>query len=281
MKKIMTILAMAVVVAAPMTFTSCDDSDDLYYGGGYYENDFDLESALNAYLNRYGEFGTDDETTKAWFNSTYYSFGGYDSYYSQNYDDFIDNLNGYYAEGQRTMASILSSAAWSGPLTMYWNEAGQKGYPNQTRYDVEYDFDLDKADATFGRGLEKLFNASDGSENIQTTFNWQVDGFGNIIIDYDSGEGQGKGVEMVVYYSDLKNLANSSDNKSFEGTMRSNTEGMDEYDVFNLTTATYAKGALGSGNASPSVSDKIYNGENSSRKVDIAKKIVSNLKARR
>lgn len=279
MKKIMTILAMAVVVAAPMTFVSCDDDNDWDYG--YYENNFNLEGALNAYLNRYGEFGTDDDVTKAWFNQNYYSFGGYDSYYNQNYSDFIDYLNGYYAEGQRTMAGILASAAWSGPLTMYWNESGQKNYPNKVNYDVELDFDLDKADATFGRGLEKRFNASDGSGDTQATFNWQVDGFGNIIFDYDSEEGQGKGIEMVVYYADLEKLSNGDNGKGFAGTMHSNTEGLDEYDIFNLTTATYAKGVLGSRSASPSVSNKVYNGKISNRKVDIAKKIVSTLRARR
>lgn len=221
------------------SLASCSDDDDW----GDPIDQFNLTDAMNAYLDYYGEFGTDDETTQQWFYNNYDNYGGYyDMYYEADYRDFVSELSKWYSQCQVSMASILATGAWSGNLTMNWKEAGSTGY-SQASCTAEYDFDLTSTGAKGGRGQEHRWDYSDGSSESYTAFNWSVDGYGNIILDFDSEEGQGKGVEMVIYYSDLDKLSDSEG--TFAGRMTSNTEGLDEYDDFSFNRVTYAKPALG------------------------------------
>lgn len=244
MKKLSLLLSLALVMTLSAVLTSCDDNNHDWYP----VDEFNLTDAMNAYLDRYGEFGTDDATTQQWFSSNYSRYGGYyDEFYDEDYNAFYQELLKYYEQNQVTMAQILSTGAWQGNMTLHWKADGATTYSSAT-CTAEYDFDLSATGAKGGRGQEHRWNFSDDSEESTTQFTWSVDGYGNIILDFDSDEGQGKGIEMIVYYSDLDIL--SDDTNEFTGTMTSNTDGLDEYDDFSFTRVTYAKGALGQQTAS-------------------------------
>lgn len=239
MKKLSALTGLVCAMMLLLSMTSCGDSEDWRDP----VNRFNLTNAMNAYLDRYGEFGTNDEATRQWFYDNYDNYGGYyDLYYDADYRTFVSELSSWYAKCQVTMASILATGAWNGNLMMNWRNAGSSTYSLAT-CSAEYDFDLSSTGAKGGRGQEHRWNYSDGSAESRTGFNWSVDGFGNIIIDFDSAEGQGRGVEMVVYYSDLDKLSDSQG--IFAGKMTSNTQGLDEYDNFSFRRVTYAKPALG------------------------------------
>lgn len=239
MKKFSALMALACAMMLSFLLASCGDHEDWRDP----IDQFNLTDAMNAYLDRYGEFGADDKTTQQWFYNNYDNYGGYyDLYYEADYRAFVDELSKWYAKCQVSMASILATSAWSGKLVMNWKDAGSSGY-SQASCTAEYDFDLTSTGAKGGRGQEHRWNYSDGSAESKTGFNWSVDGYGNIILDFDSDEGQGKGVEMVVYYSDLNKLSDSEG--IFTGRMTSNTNGLDEYDDFSFSRVTYAKPAVG------------------------------------
>lgn len=225
MKRYFYFAILVMLIAVPMTFTSCDDDDDyLYYGQG-----FNLDQAVDDYLDFYGEFGTDENTTKQWFNQHYYGYGGSDYYYNQDWSDFYNSLLKIYKQYQQQMADYLCTSAWQGRMKVtYSNSDGSKGQYTCT---VEYDFDRSSTTATTGRGIEKRVNFSDGSADSQAAFTWEVDGYGNIIFTFDDN------FQMVLYYSDLSYL----NDKQFEGTISSNTQGYNEYYNVVLQHVTYAK----------------------------------------
>jgi hypothetical protein len=266
MKKFSTIMMVALLAMVSFSFTACDDGNDY---DDYYDDAFNLNNCVDGYLSKYGAFGTDDNTTATWFNNNYENYGGYgDYYYEADYKDFINALDKVYQENQVAMASIISSAAWSGKMTIHWRDNSNQSY-STTDGTAEYDFDLSQSGGVSGRGLEKRGAFSDGSAAKNTAFNWKVDGFGNIILDFDSEAGQGQGVEMVIYYADL-NLNESSG--IFAGTMTSNTKGLDEYDDFSFNKVTYAKSNVGTRAA---VSNKIFNGAGTTKRLNEAQKTVS------
>ncbi len=232
MKKLVYLMTMLALAAAPLMLTSCDDDDDYYDDGPYYDdyvNDYNLNKAVNDYLDRYGEFGTDDKTTQQWFNSTYYSYGGYDYFYDVNWRDFNNSLNTIYAQNQVLMADYLCTSAWQGPMKVTYVD--KDNLTKEYTCTVEYDFDRDNKDAVKGRGKETRVNFSDGSADSEASFSWEVDNYGNIIFTFDDG------YQMVLYYSDLSNLNNSK----FEGIISSNTEGYNERYTIVLQHVTYAK----------------------------------------
>ena len=63
MKKMETLTLMAIVAMMSLTMISCDDE----HFGHYY---FDLDEALDAYFETYGDFGTDDRTTASGLTTT-------------------------------------------------------------------------------------------------------------------------------------------------------------------------------------------------------------------
>jgi len=266
MKKITTIIMVVLLAILSFSFTACDGNDHTW------DNDvdnFNLSNCIDGYLNKYGSFGTDDKTTATWFSQNYEDYGGYyDKYYNGDYNAFIDALEKIYKQNQTAMAQILSTAAWSGSVTLHWRENSNQSYSTAT-CSAEYDFDLTQSGSTNGRGLEKRSNFSDGSAAVNTSFNWKVDGYGNIIIDFDSEAGLGKGVEMVIYYADL----NLNDEQGiFAGTMTSNTSNLDEYDDFSFQRVTYAKPNVMTRTAA---SYKIFNGEGTAKRLDIVKKVTT------
>lgn len=224
---------MLVAAATLFIFASCSDDD--YYWDDRDDYYFDVEQALDDYFYKYGAFGTDDQTTANWFSSNY------PDAYQSDWNDFVNGIAQERDANKRAMARILTTGAWNGPMQMNWRDQGNSQY-QQASCTAEYDFDLAKSNAAYGRGKETRTDYSDGSADTQTAFNWEIDDYGNIILDFDSDEGQGKGVEMVVYYADL-NLDDDQD--LFAGTMTSNTEGLDEYDDFEFHRASYAKAAPG------------------------------------
>lgn len=263
MKRLSIFMSLALAMMLTMGLASCgDDHDDWYV-----VDEFNLTDAMNAYLDQYGEFGTDDATTQRWFDNNYERYGGRgDYYFDDNYNAFYQELLKYYEQCRVQMAQILSTGAWQGTMTLHWKDQGATTYSAATGT-AEYDFDLSARGATGGRGQERRWGFSDGSEDSQTQFSWSVDGYGNIILDFDSEEGQGKGVEMIVYYSDLDNL--DDDNGIFKGTMTSNTTGLDEYDDFNFARVTYAKGIVGSQAAS---TGRAFGGKGIASKRTVAEK---------
>lgn len=251
MKKLTYLLTALALVALPMALTSCDDDDDYYYEDNYYN----LDAAVNDYLNQYGEFGTDDQTTLQWFNSTYYRYDGIDYYYNVNWNDFTTSLNNIYAENQVLMADYLCTSAWQGPMKVSYVDATDNTTKEYT-CTVEYDFDRDSKTATKGRGKETRVNFSDGSADSEASFNWEVDGYGNIIFTFDDG------FQMVLYYSDLSYL---NDNQ-LEGIISSNTEGYNEQYTIVLSHVTYAKPNMLDGTATTTAKAKTFTGTASTRR---------------
>lgn len=265
MKKLSTIMTMVLLAMLSFSFTACDGND---HNWDNYVDNFNLNNCIDGYLNKYGSFGTDDKTTAAWFDQNYDDYGGYyDKYYNVDYKSFTDALGKIYKQNQTAMAQILSTAAWSGNVTLHWRENSNQSYSKAT-CSAEYDFDLTQSGSISGRGLEKRANFSDGSADVNSSFNWKVDGYGNIIIDFDSETGPGQGVEMVIYYADL----NLNDEQGiFAGTMTSNTSNLDEYDDFNFQRVTYAKPNI---TTRAAVSFKTFNGEGTTKRLDAVKKVV-------
>ena len=100
---------------------------------------------------------------------------------------------------------------------------------------------------------------SDGSADNQNRFNWEIDNRGNIIFDFDDAQlGQGKGVEMVIFYKDLIVL----EDKNFKGRMTSNTQNLYEYDDFELVRSSYIKPADGVSRSISSTASRIFSGKN-------------------
>lgn len=251
MKKLTYLLTALALVALPMALTSCDDDDDYYYEDNYY----DLDAAVNDYLNQYGEFGTDDQTTLQWFNNTYYRYDGIDYYYNVNWNDFTTSLNNIYAENQVLMADYLCTSAWQGPMKVSYVDATDNTTKEYT-CTVEYDFDRDSKTATKGRGKETRVNFSDGSADSEASFSWEVDGYGNIIFTLDDG------FQMVLYYSDLSYL----NDKQLEGIISSNTEGYNEQYTIVLSHVTYAKPNMLDGTATTTAKAKTFTGTASTRR---------------
>lgn len=249
MKKLTYLLTALALVALPLALTSCDD-DDYYYEDNYYN----LDAAVNDYLNQYGEFGTDDQTTLQWFNNTYYRYDGVDYYYNVNWNDFNTSLNNIYAENQVLMADYLCTSAWQGPMKVSYVDTD--GITKEYSCTVEYDFDRNSKTATKGRGKETRVNFSDGSADSEASFNWEVDGYGNIIFTFDDG------FQMVLYYSDLSYL---NDNQ-LEGIISSNTEGYNERYTIVLGHVTYAKPNMLDGAATSTSQAKVFAGTSTTRR---------------
>ena len=228
-----------------------------------------INDVLNAYFdnkNGFGTFGTDKPTARKWFfdNCNYAIESDFFYFWQEAAKDI--------QKSKVQMAGILSAAAWRGSLTMHYKKTSIDKDYTVVGCTEELDFDLAATGTTRGRGQETRTGKADGSADSIDRFNWEIDDYGNIIIDFDDPEkGQGQGIEMVIYYKDLVNL----DDATFVGIMTSNTQGLFEYDEFRLSRVSYAKPVS---RTVPSVS-RIFSGKNTCWHKLKQKKTVPTLKS--
>ncbi|WP_459995016.1 hypothetical protein [Prevotella dentasini] len=229
-----------------------------------------IDEVLDAYFDSekgFGTFGTDETTARRWF------FSNCDYAIESDFIYFWKEAANDIQKSKALMANILSGAAWRGNLTMHYKNTAAETQYTAVGCTEELDFDLAATGAAYGRGREVRTGKADGSPDSEDFFSWSIDDYGNIIIDFDDAElGQGKGVEMVIYYKDLNYL----DDDSFSGIMTSNTQGLLEYDEFSLSRATYAKAK---GKKTNPAAGKVFSGKNTKRQDLKQKKVVSTLKA--
>ena len=64
MKKLTTMMAALLLMLTAGVVTSCSEDH-------YYDYRFELDRAIDAYFDRYGDFGTDDNTTADWFSRNF------------------------------------------------------------------------------------------------------------------------------------------------------------------------------------------------------------------
>ena len=236
-------------------FRDANEADYQEFAQRIVNDILNIDKVLDAYFDNnsgFGTFGTDQAEARQWFFKNY-------EYAIEN--DFVYFWQEALKDIQRSktrMAAILSGAAWRGNIKMNFKNNPNDQY-SQTAADEELDFDLAQTGGTYGRGEEKRTNMSDGSADNQNRFNWEIDNRGNIIFDFDDAQlGQGKGVEMVIFYKDLIVL----EDKNFKGRMTCNTQNLYEYDDFELVRSSYIKPADGVSRSISSAASRIFSGKN-------------------
>ena len=217
MKKMETLTLMAIVAMMSLTMISCDDEHfDHYY--------FDLDEALDAYFETYGDFGTDDRTTAQWFDH-------YCAYASdRDYRDFLNAVDYERYENQKLMAKYLNGY-WTGPMTMYYKD--NMGATVSTPCTVAWDFELDAKSDISGRGLET--RVIEGEGTVETAFSWMVNAQGGIELSFDGATADSDPIYMLVAYDHLDQLSP----ERFKGTAVG--VNIDEEDDFDLKKQSYAK----------------------------------------
>ena len=201
------------------------------------KNILTLDEVETAYINQYGDFGTDKNTSRQWFKNSYNYVNDDDFNYFWNY------FMGYVLESRRQMALYLNGF-WKGSMTMNYKDSG--GRPVQLPCNVTWDFELNGKTGVSGRGQEVRTSA----EGVVTTnFSWQVNDMGGIEMSFDPAGGTSDPVNMLVEYGNLDKL----DGSVFIGT--SVGVNIDETDDFNLVKGSYAKGTR-------TVGGKVFGGKN-------------------
>ncbi len=209
MKKLTTMMTAVLLVLMATIVTSCTEEH-------FYDYRFDLDRAVTEYFDRYGDFGTDDDTTADWFDRNYpYASDG-------DYSSFINAVNAEINNSRTLMARYLNGE-WEGPLRMYYKD--NSGKTCYTDYQVIWHFELSASSDVKGRGVEYRYNEAEGT--VETSFSWCVNGYGGIEISYDSDSGNF--VNMLIAYNNLDKLSNTQ----FKGT--SVGVNIDEEDDFDLT----------------------------------------------
>lgn len=210
MKKLTTMMAALLLMLTAGVVTSCSEDH-------YYDYRFELDRAIDAYFDRYGDFGTDDNTTADWFSRNFpYATDG-------DYRRFINEVS-VEINNSRTLMARYLNGEWEGPLRMYYKDnSGTTVYDD---YQVVWHFELSASSDVKGRGVEYRYQAND---MVQTSFSWCVNGYGGIEISYDTTLDNGEYVNMLIAYNNLDCLNNTQ----FKGT--SVGVNIDEEDDFNLT----------------------------------------------
>lgn len=219
MKTMTRLMTVAMVAITMMAVSSCDE------GPGWREDDywFDVEEAVNAYFERYGDFGADSKTMADWFDYCY----PYAS--NADYNSFCNNVESVIYSNQKAMARLLNGN-WQGNLTMRYKENGQSVSQKCT---VAWDFELSSNSDVSGRGQEVRYSEAEGTTT--TAFSWYVNNEGGIEMSFDAASDDDDPINMIVAYSTLDLLSDSE----FTGTLVG--VNIDEEDDFSLTKTSYAK----------------------------------------
>lgn len=247
MKRISFFLTAALLSMLTLSFTACDDDDDYWY------DDIDIDEALDAYFYRYGDFGTDEQTTAEWFDYYYPHASDY------AYNQFLQGIDDTIWNNQVTMASYLNGF-WSGSLVMTYKDEN-----NQTQSldcTITWDFEVDADSKNAGRGQE-VRTSTEGTTT--TNFSWQVNNTGALELSFDPANEDDDPINMIVYYEDLY-LSTTQ----LEGTAQG--VNINETDEFKLSKSTYSKGVIGVEQESKVFGN--YTGKSSEPVVKINKKVV-------
>lgn len=155
MKKVYSLLAMAVIAAMSLTLTSCDSDD--YWNGHYGWND---------------------------------PYGWYDHYddWGWNNNDWNNGSQGGSQNNNLVEEAQLLTGEWYGPVTYsYLSEDGQSRQTDEFHADMKFFQYANTRDALSGEGVETdyVYN-DDGSVADQQTleFNWYIDDNHDIYIKY-------------------------------------------------------------------------------------------------
>lgn len=161
--------------------------------------------------------GCDHDDYRYWDDWHYYDYHPYDGYH---------HGDGMMSDDDMVMMAQYLNAHWSGTLTALY--ADEDGNDVEDRFDIDWEFDQESADATHGRGQETTFVG--GEEHGVRFFSWSIERDGDISMVYDDG------VEMTIVYDEMTLTANQ-----FTGVMEG--VNIEETDVFTLSRSSLGRNA--------------------------------------